>query len=147
MHTCYYCGKDSYQPNYPLYQPLTIVSSTCRFPHSSLLMMGYTPPKTRRKPTDAITAYDVEHFKTYDGIQHVDEQQEKQDYIHQGESLALTCLTDIDLAGQPDTRQSTSAYTLYLNGAMFHWRAYRKTNYQIDSIWRIHCPKSRQPSV
>jgi hypothetical protein len=35
---------------------------------SSLLMTGYTPPKTRRKPTDTITAYDVEHFNTYDGI-------------------------------------------------------------------------------
>ncbi len=45
-----------------------------------------------------------------------------QGYTHIGDPL--TCLTDIDLAGQPDTRQSTSAYTLYLNGTMFHWRAH-----------------------
>jgi hypothetical protein len=91
---------------------------------SSLLMKDYTPPQTRRKPTDAITVYDVEHFNTYDGIKHVDETEHDQTYIHPGESLTLTCLTDIDLAGQPDTRQSTSAYTLYLNGTMFHWRAH-----------------------
>jgi hypothetical protein len=94
------------------------------FRFSSLLMTNYTLPKTRRKPTDTVTAYDVEHFNTYDGIQHVEEQLEKQDYTHQGETLTLTYLTDIDLAGQPDTRQSTSAYTLYLNGAMFHWHAH-----------------------
>ncbi len=40
---------------------------------SSLLMTGYIPPKTRRKPTDAVTSYDVDHFNTYDGIQHVDD--------------------------------------------------------------------------
>ncbi len=51
-------------------------------------------------------------------------EQQKQGYTHPGEPLILTCLTDIDLAGQPDTRQSTSAYTLYLNGTMFHWRAH-----------------------
>jgi hypothetical protein len=55
---------------------------------SSLLMTGYTPPKTRRKPTDAITAYDVDHFNTYDGIKHVDEQEQQQDYIHHSHSLA-----------------------------------------------------------
>ena len=91
-------------------------------------MTGYTPPLTRRKPTDSINAYDVDHFNTYDGIQHVDDQQEEQGYIHHGAPLTLTCLTDIDLAGQPDTRQSTSAYTLYLNGAMFHWRAHTENS-------------------
>jgi hypothetical protein len=91
---------------------------------SSLLMTGYIPPKTRRKPTDAISDYDVDHFNTYDGITHVDEKALQQEYTYPGNPLTLTCLTDIDLAGQPDTRQSTSAYTLYLNGTMFHWRAH-----------------------
>jgi hypothetical protein len=91
---------------------------------SSLLMTGYTPPKTRRKPNDAITAYDVDNYNTYDGITHVDDKEPQQGYTHPGDPLILTCLTDIDLAGQPDTRQSTSAYTLYLNGTMFHWRAH-----------------------
>ena len=91
---------------------------------SSILMKDYTPPKTRRKPTDAFTTYDVDHFNTYDGIQHVDDQPQQQDYIHTGDQVTLTCLTDIDLAGQPDTRQSTSAYTMYLNGMLFHWRAH-----------------------
>jgi hypothetical protein len=51
-------------------------------------------------------------------------QAQAQEYIHKGEKSILTCLTDIDLAGQPDTRQSTSAYTLYLNDQLFHWRAH-----------------------
>jgi hypothetical protein len=87
-------------------------------------MSGYTPPPTRRKPTDAITTYDVEHFNTYDGINHVDDTEQEQTYLHPAEPLTLPSLTDIDLAGQPDTRQSTSAYTLYLNGLLFHWRAH-----------------------
>ncbi len=91
---------------------------------SSLLMAGYTPPKIRRKPTDAPSDYAVDHFNTNDGITHVDEKEPQQDYTHPEDPLTLTCLTDIDLAGQPDTRQSTSAYTLYLNGTMFHWRAH-----------------------
>jgi hypothetical protein len=87
-------------------------------------MKDYAPPKTRRKPTDTITTYDIDHFNTYDGIQHVDDQTQAQEYMHKGEQAILTCITDIDLAGQPDTRQSTSAYTLYINGQIFHWRAH-----------------------
>ncbi len=83
-------------------------------------MTNYTPLKTRKKPTDTTTTYDVDTYNTNDGIPHVDDTTQQQEYIHQGEHLTLTCLTDIDLAGQPDTRQSTSAYTLFLNGALFH---------------------------
>ncbi len=47
---------------------------------SSLLMKGCTPPKTRRKPNDGITAYVVEHYNTYDGITHVDDTTQQQGY-------------------------------------------------------------------
>jgi hypothetical protein len=87
-------------------------------------MASYTPPKTRKKPTDTTTTYDVDSYNTNDGIPRVDDTPQQQEYKYQGEELTLTCLTDIDLAGQPDTRQSISAYTLFLNGALFHWRAH-----------------------
>ena len=87
-------------------------------------MTGYTPPKTRKKPTDGETDYETTHYNIDDGIVHTDEEHQTQEYKHTGEQLTLTCQTDIDLAGQPDTRQSTSSYILYLNGALFHWRAH-----------------------
>ena len=36
--------------------------------------------------------------------------------------MILTCETDIELGGQKETRQSTSGYMLYINGALIHWR-------------------------
>jgi hypothetical protein len=87
-------------------------------------MTGYTPPKTCKKPTDGETDYETMHYNIVDGIKHTDEEHQIQEYNHTGEQLTLTCQTDIDLAGQPDTRQSTSSYILYLNGALFHWRAH-----------------------
>ena len=86
-------------------------------------MHGYTPPKTRKKPTDITTDYDTDH-NLQDGITHADDKNTTQDYEYTGEQLTLTAQTDIDLAGQPDTRQSTSSYVLYINGAIFHWRAH-----------------------
>jgi hypothetical protein len=87
-------------------------------------MSNYTLPKTRKKPTDVATDYDTD-YNTQDGITHVDDRDEDtSQYTHKGEQLTLSCQTDIDLAGQQDTRQSTSAYILYLNGTLFHWRAH-----------------------
>ncbi len=86
-------------------------------------MQNYTPPKTRKKPTDTTDFYNTDH-NTSDGITHVDDNHPNQTYRHKGPQLTLVCQTDIDLAGQPDTRQSTSVYVLYLNGCLFHWRAH-----------------------
>ncbi len=44
--------------------------------------------------------------------------------MYEGDQLTITAQTDIDLAGQPDTRQSTSSYILSINGIIFHWRAH-----------------------
>ena len=38
--------------------------------------------------------------------------------------MYVVCQTDIDLAGQVETRQSTSALMIRIMGAMVHWRAY-----------------------
>jgi hypothetical protein len=83
------------------------------FSHTT--MTGYIPPKTRKKPMDGNQEYETD-YNTTDGIQHHDDEDNTQDYTHKGEQLTLIAQTDIDLAGQPDTRQSTSAYILYLNG-------------------------------
>jgi hypothetical protein len=40
---------------------------------------------------------------------------------HTPDLKTTTCYTDIDLAGQHETRQSTSGLTMYLNGALIHW--------------------------
>ncbi len=93
-----------------------------RFSHQN--MTGYTPPKTRKKPTDGKTDYETTQYNIDDGIMHTDEEDQIQNYTPTGEQITLTCQTDIDLAGQSDTRQSTSSYILYLNGALFHWRAH-----------------------
>jgi hypothetical protein len=92
-----------------------------RFSHAK--MFGYLPPKTRKKPTDINTDYSTD-FNMVDGITHNEDDLEPQTYTYTSEQLTLTAQTDIDLAGKPDTRQSTSAYMLYLNGTLFHWRAH-----------------------
>ncbi len=37
--------------------------------------------------------------------------------------ITVTCQTDIDLAEQVESRQSTSGYVIYLHGALVHYRA------------------------
>ncbi len=81
------------------------------------------PPKSRRKPTDVTTDYETD-YNTQDGIPHKDEQPTTPDYVYKGDQLTVTAQTDIELAGQPDTRQSTSSYILSFNGIIFHWRAH-----------------------
>ncbi len=103
--------------------PYAMRTSTAHLTFSHKTMTGYVPPKTRKKPTDVNQAYETDYNLT-DGIQHHEEDVTTQEYKHTGEQLILVAQTDIDLAGQPDTRQSTSAYILYLNGTLFHWRAH-----------------------
>ena len=86
-------------------------------------MLNYKPPKTRRKRTDTEQAtYDTE-YNLQDGILQVDDQQQEQDYKYTKSHITQVCFTDIDLAGQVETRQSTSGLMIYLNGILVHWRA------------------------
>jgi hypothetical protein len=92
-----------------------------QFNHSA--MLNYKPPKTRRKPTDTESAtYDTE-YNLQDGIPQVDDQQQEQNYKYTKPHINQVCFTDIDLAGQVETRQSTSGLMIYLNGTLVHWRA------------------------
>ena len=96
--------------------------ATLRFRYTD--MSSYTPPPTRKKPTDLDTSlYDfVDEYSVDDGIPQVDDDEMKQEYLYDGEQMTITCQTDIDLAGQVETRQSTSGFMLYLDGALVHWR-------------------------
>jgi hypothetical protein len=87
-------------------------------------MQSYTPPKTRRKPTDTDNQeYESREYNVTDGITQPDDETPPQECIQRHwRTRDSTCMTDIDLAGQIDTRQSTSGTMHYLNGVLVHWR-------------------------
>lgn len=61
-------------------------------------MIQYKPPPTRKKPTDTTDAYDV--------------------------TMNIVVKTDCDLAGQTETRQTTTSLMAWVSGALVHWRAH-----------------------
>jgi hypothetical protein len=85
-------------------------------------MIGFTPPLTRKKPTDNNDVYETKEYNIQDEITQNDDYPKQQDYHYKGRQMTLTCETDIDLGGQKETRQSTSGYMLYINGSLIHWR-------------------------
>ncbi len=94
-------------------------------------MQSYTPPKTRRKPTDTETetaCYETGEYNMEDGIKQPDDQPQIEEFTYTGpgEHVTQTCATDIDLAGQIETRQSTSGTMNYLNGVLVHWHGRTK---------------------
>jgi hypothetical protein len=102
----------------------TIKTKNAHLTFSHERMTGFQPPKTRKKPTDnEKEKYEVSEYNIQDGIRQTDETTKKQEYIYKGEQLTLTCQTDIDLAGQVETRQSTSSLVVFLNGTIIHYRA------------------------
>jgi hypothetical protein len=64
----------------------------------------------------------VDEHSMDDGIPQVDDGVMKQECLYDGEQMAITRQTDVDLAGQVETRQSTSGFILHLDGALIHWR-------------------------
>jgi hypothetical protein len=85
------------------------------------LMLTYKLPATRKIPHAHQDIYDTQDYIHHDEIPHHDDKPTIQTYTHKGPNITATCYTDIDLAGQHETRQSTSGYLLYLNGALVHW--------------------------
>ena len=84
-------------------------------------MLNYQIPATRQIPHAQQDIYDTQEYIHQDDIPHHDDKPTLHKYIFQGPQIITTCYTDIDLAGQHETRQSTSGYLLYLNGALVHW--------------------------
>jgi hypothetical protein len=95
--------------------------ATLRFRYTD--MSSYTPPPTRKKPTGVDTSLCdfVDEYSVDDGIPQVDDDEMKQEYLHDGEQMTITRQTDIDLTGQVETRQSTSGFVLYLDGALVRY--------------------------
>ena len=85
-------------------------------------MQNYKPSKTRRKPTDKETKFYDADYNITDGIAHVDDREPTQEYRYTKSQITQVVLSDIDLAGQVETRQSTSGLMVYLNGVLVHWR-------------------------
>ena len=53
---------------------------------------------------------------------HVDDHEPRQEYRCTKSQITQVVLSDIDLAVQVETRQSTSGLMVYLNGVLVHWR-------------------------
>ena len=87
-------------------------------------MSMFKPPPTRKKPTDITDNYDTSEYNIIDDIVHEDEKELKEEHRHVGPTMHVMCQTDIDLAGQTETRQSTSALMIWVQGALVHWRAH-----------------------
>jgi hypothetical protein len=93
-----------------------------RFSHA--VMMSFKIPTTRKKPTDVKDNYETKDYNITDGITQEDDRTNMEEYRHKGPTMNVVCQTDIDLAGQLETRQSTSSLMITIQGAVVHWRAH-----------------------
>ena len=116
--------------------------------YSSTAMHAFQIPATRKKPTDTKDNYDTTSYNIQDGIPQEDDKEHTDTHRHKGPTMYVVCQTDIDLAGQVETRQSTSALMIRIMGAMVHYLAglHRKDCHPIDCRRRIHCPIKRKHS-
>jgi hypothetical protein len=92
------------------------------FSHAA--MMTFKVPATRKKPTDMKDNYETQDYNITDGITQEDDKINVEEYKHKGPTMHVVCQTDIDLAGQLETRQSTSSLMIRIQGAVVHWRAH-----------------------
>ena len=85
-------------------------------------MLSYSPPPTRRKPTDSDeNIYAIAQQCEFDaGIPQHDDHPVKQEYVYDGKPMVVTVHTDADLGGVLPSRQSTSGLILRTNGAIVH---------------------------
>jgi hypothetical protein len=69
----------------------TIKSKHAHLTFSHTQMTGFTPPPTRKKPSDSQKdIYEVNDYNQDDGIKHTDEIEIKQDYIYKGEQMLVS---------------------------------------------------------
>jgi hypothetical protein len=86
-------------------------------------MIAFKPPPTRKKPTDESDEYDVS-YNTTDSVIHEDENEKQQEYNHSRPTMDVMVKTDCDLAGQTETRQTTTSLMVWVSGALVHRRAH-----------------------
>ncbi len=85
-------------------------------------MHAYTLPPTRKKPSDVSDTYQTDYNVT-DEFVHEDEKALTQTYLHPGPPMHVVVQTDCDLAGQIETRQTTTSLFVLVQGVLVHWRA------------------------
>ncbi len=97
-----------------LERTLTYVTQTPQvyLEYNPAKMKAFTLPPTQKKPQLQDDIYNVDGYNVKDTIPQHDDNQTPQLYTFKGPQLTITCYTDIDLAGQHETRQSTSGYML-----------------------------------
>jgi hypothetical protein len=81
-------------------------------------MMSFTILPTRKKPTDMKDNYETKDYNITDGIIQEDDKMNEEEYKHKGPTMHVVYQTDIDLAGQLETRQSTSSLMIRIQGAL-----------------------------
>ena len=96
-----------------------------RYSHDAMLSSKIPP--TRKKPTDVKDNYETTDYNITDGIVHTDDKANVEEYKYKGPTMHVVCQTDIDLAGQLETRQSTSSLMIRIQGAVVHWRAHTQS--------------------
>jgi hypothetical protein len=87
-------------------------------------MHAFKIPTTRKKPTNVKDNYETTQYNIDDGIRQEDDKEYTERHKHKGPTMYVVCQTDIDLAGQIETRQSTSALMIWIMGALVHWRVH-----------------------
>jgi hypothetical protein len=90
--------------------------------YSSDRMHAYKLPLTRKKPTDVSDTYNTD-YNVRDEIVQEDEKHAQQAYLHPGPPMHVVVQIDCDLAGQIETRQTTTSLLVMVQGALVHWRA------------------------
>jgi hypothetical protein len=113
--------------DYLMGRALNYISQTAdaRLVYDRDSLLRYTPPKTRRKPTDLDESlYDlVDKYNIDDGIPQPDDNPLSQDYVYPGHQMTICVYSDTDLGGQIETRQSTSGIIAQIDGGVVHWQA------------------------
>jgi hypothetical protein len=80
-------------------------------------MQAFTLPPTSKKPQFGHDIYDKTTYNIQDTIPQHNDKRITQTYRYKGPQFTITCYTDIDLAGQHETRQSTSGLLLRFRGS------------------------------
>ena len=95
----------------------TAQTSTYCITYHGPTMNAYTPPPTRKKPTDTADPYlEMTKANLEDPIPMPDDEPCSLAYIYNGKALEITVISDVDLGGVQETRQSTTGYMIYLGG-------------------------------
>ena len=66
--------------------------------------------------------------------------------LHRSSPAELVVYTDVDWAGCPDTRRSTSGYAIFLGGNLVSWSSKRQPDRKSTRLNSSHAITSRMPS-